>query len=96
MRKDEVTQGAVMQVVLHGQRYQVDDFGRIDAKQGTAYYAPRMRVDDGFHHTVYVLQCTGARYGGSRQPGHLERITAFHGFFFGQADMRQRRVCKIT
>ena len=38
MRKDEVTQGAVMQVVLHGQRYQVDDFGRIDAKQGTAYY----------------------------------------------------------
>ena len=45
MRKDEITQGAVMQVVLHGQRYQVDDFGRIDAKQGTAYYAPRMRVD---------------------------------------------------
>ena len=76
MRKDEVTQDAVMQVVLHGQRYQVDDFGRIDAKQGTAYYASRMRVDDGFHHTVYVLQCTGARYGGGRQPGHLERITA--------------------
>lgn len=30
----------------------------------------------------------------ARQPGHLKRITAFYGFLFGHADMRQRRICK--
>ena len=72
----------------------INDFGRIDTKQGAAYYASRMCVDNGFHHTVYLLQGTGTRYGGSRQPGHLKRITAFYGFLFGHADMRQRRICK--
>lgn len=53
-----------------------------------------MCIDNNFQHAVYVLQGAGTRNGGSREPGHLDRVTALYGFLFGGADVCQGRVRK--